>query len=171
MIEAALIINPIMTGFDRNTVINPARNKPNINNITPHTNVNDIAISSYFFAYSGSVSGSASPTPFATVSTADATIIAVGATGPREIRVDVPNITYRNTGVVAAYNPHSGGNPANAEYANDWGTNKIATVIPAIKSFLNHEISYDEIHCKIGNNFRKVDFDGVPWNGQYEMLW
>ena len=112
IIEAADIMNPIITGLDRNTVMNPARINPNMISIIPHTNDKDMAIVSYFSAYASSVSSSAYPTPCAMSSTADATIIDVGATGPTAIWVDVPNITYKNTGVMAAYKPHSGGNPA-----------------------------------------------------------
>ena len=62
----------------------------------------------------------------------DAEVIsAITATGPTARVLDVPKIAYKTKGIIDAYNPISGGNPANIAYAKDCGINMMVTIIAA----------------------------------------
>ena len=102
IIRPDAVMKPEITGCDKKFAINPRFNKPMVMRIKPDIIAKVIANETY-----SGLPGIANWLQEAEV------IKAITATGPTAKVLEVPNIAYRIKGIIEAYKPTSGGNPAN----------------------------------------------------------
>ncbi len=123
-------MNPVITGRDKNCVMNPRRANPASTNAIPVTMIIAAASAAYD-------DGSLGCTPLTAENTRTADADVPATTRWRLL----PKIAYRPSDASSVYSPACGGNPARLAYAIISGTSNPQMVKPAMTSPPSHERS------------------------------